>query len=79
MKIIKAYLYIYREESKSKLGDNEVADKDDRKADKHKNIFLNLWQKIFRHIAYHTNQDGDGVRYYASHLLMFFIFKNKLV
>ncbi len=42
LKIIKAYLYIYREESKSKLGDNEVADKDDRKADKHKNIFLNL-------------------------------------
>ena len=35
----KAYLYNYRSESKRKLGDNEGADEDDRKAEKLKNIF----------------------------------------
>ena len=35
----KAYLYNYRAESKRKLGDNEGADEDDRKAVKLKNIF----------------------------------------
>ena len=35
----KAYLYNYRAESKRKLGDNEGADEDDRKAEKLKNIF----------------------------------------
>ena len=34
-----AYLYNYRSESKRKLGDNEGADEDDRKAEKLKNIF----------------------------------------
>ena len=32
-----AYLYNYRAESKRKLGDNEGADEDDRKAEKLKN------------------------------------------
>ena len=35
----KGYLYNYRAESKHKLGDNEGADEDDRKAEKLKNIF----------------------------------------
>ena len=35
----KAYLYNFRSESKRKLGDNEGADEDDRKAEKLKNIF----------------------------------------
>ena len=35
----KSYLYNYRAESKRKLGDNEGADEDDRKAEKLKNIF----------------------------------------
>ena len=35
----KAYLYNYRASAKRKLGDNEGADEDDRKAEKLKNIF----------------------------------------